>query len=495
MKNENIKKEMVEIEHLIKNARGLEAQKKLIALRAKRIPTAFLLPVAKLCTRAGIPEVSVALLHRIVRPASKIVRPVTGADEAEYGVALLRLGAVSEAKELFRGISIKEVPETLMYQAISFLRDWDYGKASPLLRQYIEIPNLNSYQRLIGKVNLAISLVMDGSLTEVRTLLLEAMEESQKEQSYLLYALCTREMGNLELRAGNWQASVDCFVKAEALLEQFGGSELHYAKKWKTLLLVAREPGNADYQRAVSKVREEAIGLKNWESVRDIDYHLAKYRHETDLMQFLYFGTPYEAFKKRLLENFPEARLPETYEWVLGTDTGKKPSLIDTRNLKVGMALHRLYLTMTSDFYRPFSEAALFEKLFPGEYYTPITSKYRVHQCIRHLRLWFKKEHIALNISFQDGAYSLNSDHSCKILVDPAVKVSESLDARFEILKKQLSDGFTSKNVCEILKVEMSSAQNILRDALQKGLLEKSGSARATKYHFVESLQSPKKAA
>lgn len=493
------KKRFEEIDLLIRNARGKEAQVQLTELHKKRISKVHVLEVAKLATRAGMPELALSLLHPIVRPSAKMVREATDTDKAEYGLALLRVGACAEANTLFKTVSCERAPEVLFYRALSYLKEWDYAAASKLLKEYCDSPNLSSYQRLVGKINLAISLIFENNLNTVKMILAQVLEESSAMKLELSYAVGIRLHGNLEMRRKNWNAALSYFQTAEELLRDFGGFDWYFAKKWKALVQYFENPENEEAKTRVLETREAASRIRHWESVRDIDYHLALYSKNKALFWHLYFGTPYEHFRNRILAEMGDTKIPESYEWKFGEGKTADFSRVDIAEqqktkqgtvLKVGKSLHRLYMAFLSDFYRPFTIGALFENAFPGEHYHPTTSEYRVHQAIKNLRLWFKKNSIPLTILYENDEYRLISTANCIIPIQKSQLALETPEERkLSILRTQLSGDFSRLEVAVVLSIERSTANRLLLDATKRGILEKVGTGSKTRYRFVDSFK------
>jgi hypothetical protein len=81
------------------------------------------------------------------------------------------------------------------------------------------------------------------------------------------------------------------------------------------------------------------------------------------------------------------------------------------------MALHRLMFLLCRDFYQPLSVVGAFSKLFPDEYFNPNTSPNRVHQFIRRLSNYFRKQGVAFKIDEMTGSYRLRLPDNTGILI------------------------------------------------------------------------------
>ena len=105
----------------LKTARG-----ELRRLCARRVPRTEAAPLANLAYRAGLPELGLRLLGRIVRPPPRVATRATAAEKAEYAVCLIRLGASEEARWLLDEIDEREYPPSLLYRAFALASRWDY---------------------------------------------------------------------------------------------------------------------------------------------------------------------------------------------------------------------------------------------------------------------------------------------------------------------------------------------------------------------------------
>lgn len=488
-----IKKQLEQIDNLIQQAEGKKAQGLILELHTKGIPTPFLLQAASLAARASLPEISLRLLNPIVRPSSKIIREATDKDKAEYGHALVRIDACSEAKVLLSEINCAKVPEALLYRVLVSLKEWDYTAAVPLLRQYIKSPLISDYSRLVGKVNLALSLILLGGpgLSEVKFLLAEILEESSQRNLNLIHGKAICLLGNFEMRRMNWDAALANFGQAEKLLAELSGIDLYFAKKWKALTQFFLAPKDRQSYEGVLQVRKEALEIKHWESVRDIDFHLAIFKKDEALLTHLYFGTPIPFFQQRILKELPT--IPEQYRWELSGDENAEAVDIAEQQktetgdfLKIGRSMHRLYITLLSDFYRPFNVAVLLEKLFPNEYYRPGVSEFRIHNAIGNLRRWMKDNQLPISISKQKSGYQLSALTPCYIPIRRKERISQ-IDPRIEHIHERFQGNlFSRADVDALLNLQRTISTALLQTALAEGILEKHGNAKHTRYRFIE---------
>lgn len=492
--SDRVEKFIAEIDQLIRSAQGDSARAKLQALSIKEIDPSEHWKIAALARRVNLPELSIQILRPIVRPVKKISHEPTNEDLAEYAGALLRLGASQEAYKLLQKVNVQRVPEALLFQAILKMKDWEYEAAAGLLKEFLA-KDIPAYSDLVGRMNLAACYLLEGPFDEAKEILLKLVSETEgQKESSLIHANCIRLLGNLELNRNHLQAALGYFYQGESLLGSVGGLESFFSRKWLAIteFLIRRS-----HQDGLLSLEREAIEKQHWETLRDIDFHRAFVSQDPGLVQKLYIGTPMVPFRERLQRKFPKVEIPEAFELKLGDLHATKRTVINTRDvesfkvpLKGGQSIHRLFNTLLSDFYRPFSVPALFECLFPDEYYAPKVSEYRVHQAIKRLRAWFKANKLPLIIEADQNFYRLNAIAPCTLLLGAAVSTSVNADShRLSVLKDRLEIEFSVAEVALLLGVSRRSATDLIRKAVDAGHLEKIGNGPKTRYRFAKDLR------
>lgn len=490
----DLNSQLEKIDALIRSARATDAALILQSIPRAKIPLNDRFKVAALARRAGISEVSILLLRPLVRPTSKVVREATSREVSEYAAALLRLGSIHEAMSLLKKVKPSEVPESLSFQGHIHMKEWNYAAASDCFREYLKLP-ISAYEKLVGEMNLAACLVLDGPFGEARTLLGKIIEEtSQKANLNFLKANSVRLLGNVELSQGNLSAALSRFVESEKDLQGVGGLEHFFARKW---IAIARFLMNPEKSEEIDILEQEAKQLGHWETVRHFDHYRVLGRKDRELFLKLYFGTPLPHFRSKLESQASQFEIPNEYFYRMGS--GKKklvptldPTSIDEKGseaLKPGKAIHRTYTALISDFYRPFSVYTLFEAIFPGEFYSPKVSEYRVHQSLKRLRAFFEKNKLPLTIEMNKNLYSLSSEKDCAVLTRIEQKVGSQKDFRIGILRKTFVDSFGIHDAAKALGIARRTAGTLMLEAVSDGTLEKISRGSQTRYRFKEDLK------
>src|SRR5262249_17456964 len=141
------------------------------------IPRQIRAAFASLAARAGVGEVGIRLLRSVLRPDTKAPVQATDEEKGEYAHCLIKLGATEEALQLLAMIR-GNYPQALFYEAAARISRWDYAPTIPLFKKYIASPGVTSYQKLVGKVNLASVLVHQRKFREASYLLRDIVYET-----------------------------------------------------------------------------------------------------------------------------------------------------------------------------------------------------------------------------------------------------------------------------------------------------------------------------
>jgi hypothetical protein len=245
-------------------------------------------------------------------------------------------------------------------------------------------------------------------------------------------------------------------------------------------------------------LRAKALELRHWESVRECDRALAQTTQDKNLLLKVYFGTPYAAYRQSVVRE-AQSWLSIPDQFVLGSATGrlfdlKRAMSVDqTIQLKPGQALHRCLVATTSDLYRPLYEGNLHAKLFPGEYFNPLSSPVRVLNVVKRFRRWLEEFDLPLalevashsyHLVWRDQAPNFGLIYTREEAVSAAKEELGSSVALDRLLKALGDEEFSSIEAADVLQVSKSSIVKMLGWGVENGRLIKSGSGRNTRYSF-----------
>lgn len=477
------------IDSAVKEGRSQEARHLLSVIARERPPRLLWGRAASLARRAGLPLLSLRLLNPAVRPTRGSPATATPQETAEYAASLTRAGAVDEALALLRTLRAEDVVEARFYEALAQFTRWNYEAASGLLRDYVMDPRISSYARLVGRVNLAAALVTERRLDEASAVLEELRLETESGGFRLLHGNCLELSAQASIFSKRWKDADRFLTEARDRLAGTDSLDLLFVDKWIAVAELLRRGPNPARRGALSAVRREAARRRHWETIRDCDRFLAVATGDRKRFAHVYFGTPFAAFRARLLVDFPgDARLPDRYRWHLGPP-GKIRGEFDPRagsfepggRLKPGQILHRLLLALSEDFYRPLRAAALFARLHPTEHYNPTASPLRVHQALLRFRRWCAYRRVPLAVVESGAEYRLDSRRAFGVRIDRSLDESGPLVAA----RGSLPETFAARDLEELAAVSRNTALRWLREGMRRGSLEALGGGRSRKYRFV----------
>ena len=469
------------IDELIRLGQIDLAKNEFLKINIKSFDSKVLASAAKLARRLGLTDEALRLLHKRVRTTLD----ASPEELSEYAVSLIRAGYYREGDELLNRKELAKMPQTKYFQAFSAIYKWNYEDSLLLLRQYLAEAELSSYERLVAEVNSAASLIYLGfPKTETEYYLNELLAEARKQNAVRL------EANLMELAAQNYLYHDD-ESSAEKLLHAATGRlssdssfDAFFIKKWKILMKVKSNPNRLEFIREAIEFRRQAQQNEHWEVARDIDFHLGIWNRNRSILMHQYFGTPHLGYRKRLVRfGTPEYSEQDYYDWRLLSK--KRPDKII--DLKTGEYFQtqlkgqdlKVLQALACDFYRPARVSRIFESVFAGEYYDPLSSPNRTHKAVHRLKNEIRKLDWPINIQNIDG-YCLSAVEGLGIRSYLNYHIEDSFYSK---LKEVFGDNvFTSEQVATLFAMPKRSTQKKLGDLSYDLKLEKIGRGPSTKY-------------
>ncbi|HUP57503.1 MAG TPA: hypothetical protein VM598_08640 [Bdellovibrionota bacterium] len=481
-----------EIDALIKQGDSAQAKRKLRPVNRNEIDRKDLARACGVATRAGLPELAIRWLNPIVRAERKLLHPATEREKAEYAIALIRIGAQPEALGILKDLSARENPQVLLFRAVGHFSQWDYLSALPVLEEYLTHP-VTEYQRLVGLVNLSAALIFESLYDRAEEVLSRALAAAREAKATLLLGNCLELSAQLALAQGSLKEADEHLKNASAEFAESGSIDSFFVRKWRAVLDLKRSATSERIAR-LGAIRAEGLELRHWESVRDCDFYLASHTRDSSLVAHLYHGTPFARFRQRIREEIgPGLEIPPSFDWQLGSGRAGGP-LIDLelgeevssgRRLKPDQIPHRLLKALAHDFYRPYTVAGLFGRMFPNDYFHPVYSVGRVHQALVRLRQWLASARIDLLIDESHGHYRLGARKPVRIRTTLASQREQPLEAPLRKLRSEFaSRPFSSREASRCLAMPLRSAIRCLVGAVDSGSLSKQGAGRKVRYRF-----------
>ncbi len=459
----------------------------------KMRPSPELLPsIARLANRNSAYVLAMRILYSEIQSEREGLAPARPETLAVYANSLLNIGAHEEARQCAkRGGGLNE---TRLIRAFINFAQWDYDKALVPLKEYILNPESSPYQVLVGRVNFAASLVSLGRFSEAEVFLLELLEDLKKDpNAKVLLGNSYELLSQVEIHQNKTLRAVQTLEKSQDVLAAFPGRYLLYVKKWRAILDLSIDPKNVS---PLLKVKEEAQKLRNWETIRDCDFHLARLTDDQDLLTKIYLGTPYLGFRKRI-ENIYKIKPPPNQSFNFIPDRISTPpsqicwDLEDGKCLaNAGVTVTALIQTMTRDLYRPPRMGLIFAGLYPEEKFNPLTSVQRIRSSVLRFNQWSKNLNTKFNfqIQIEKGDFFLRCpDSGVGLSVKIRKRALTNWQMNFKTFRKNYgAASFSSLDLAKHLKLTQKSATNLLKLGLEHQLLRKVDQGKATRYVFSD---------
>lgn len=482
-----------------------QVRQDLRSLSLNQIPRPHYKTIANLARRSGLPTVSIRVMRPIVYPQAALLHPASGGELAEYAAALTAVGALEEARSILDRIKTQENPEAYLYRAFTFFPEWNYSEAIPWLQAYLALPNTDAYQRLVVCVNLIASYLHESHLDEAKSLLNETLARVQAAGHKLLHGNLLELSAQEAIAREDWSTALERLDEASTLLADASQAKSAlFVRKWKAI--VSLHCSSSKNTEGLIAIRNEAIQLDHWETVRDCDFHLAILTHDENLARQLWHGTPSLAYQARLVNKFPRlAQESQNYQWNISGETHDGFTTIDLAQgtftsgranapaitLEPGQLPHQLLASLCRDFYRPQRVGSLISRLYKGEHFDPVSSVDKLHQVVSRLREWFNACGLPLTIKENGSAYRLISNGAVIVRLSPndgrrqdlSSSLSPVLSMRLDRARKIFgAREFVAHDLAGSLDCSLSSATRLLREAKEAGQVQQIGRGPRTRF-------------
>lgn len=497
----NYQEKLASIDIMIRQARISEAQAALKIISPKKIPRAFSKPYADLARRVNWPLLAIKILNPIIRPKRPLHPKAQVSETALYAALLAQIGARNEARQLLLALDGSKNPEVYFYWLYILIPEWDYKSAIQPLKKYIRSTEITVYQRLVGQINLAACYVYLADFRQAQRLLSLVLKRSLETQAHLIYGNALELQAQVAINQKKLSLAEEWLQKYLTVTPTTSSIYQLYAQKWQTVIKLQTEGLTESTQKDLRTIREKAVALENFETLRDMDYQIALFKPQANSKNLVYFGTPYKSYRLRIIKNlFLKSRPPTVFQFNLFNrlEVSGKPSLSlqtgefheEGIHLKPGQILHRCLQLLLRDLYQPISLGQLFSHLFPNDYFNPLSSPSRIHQSIYRLNHWFKKNNIPLSIHCKNFLFSLTAHRNFIIsLQNETAKEKNSMEStlksRMNLACVEFSDRhFTSKKLSVFLRLQQRQTQYLLRQWQKDGCLMMTGTGRSRLYRF-----------
>lgn len=473
-----------EVENLIRAGYLQQAQHEVLRLALHKNSRADRLQIAHWARRTGLEQITLRLLHHHVRA---LENPTT-TELTEYAMALIRQGFFMEAHEILSRPIVAKSETFNLFRGFAYIYQWDYESARPFIAKYLE-QSLNEYDRKIGEINLAACDTLLKPAANEHLGRLEKLEiDCGKIGAKRIQANALELMAQTYVYLKDFKNALKILTRAETMVNLDATFEGSFIKKWRAFAELGQNPESNSAIQKVIHVRESARQAGFFEVVRDCDFHLGIWNRNRTVLQRVYYGSPFPAYRQRVLAEAKEKlKIESSYIWRLNnikrpekwidlkTGQNEKKNLIFSPQKQT---LH-LLAAMASDFYRPIQVSNIFQTLFSDQFFDPFSSSNRIDQAILRLRRHLKDHKIPLLITKQSGF---------KIMATADFGLIKYLDRfnhdlEFEKLESVFKNTeFKLLEALTIFKIPKRSLQALFKKWVDAGKLKVSGGGASTRY-------------
>lgn len=457
--------------------------KALAEFNPDEVPRAWRLPLATISRRAGLANIGLRLLSPVMRPPAPHLADPSPAEAAEYAILLQRNGLLHEALDLLEHIPTAQAPEVLLFKAFCHFSTWDYEAAVPLLEEYTaQLPS--GIETVPAHSHLASAYLTTGRYAEARELLNRILPVA--EANPRLAASCLELKAQLAFHLRDLGAAKRHIEESFGLLRRNGGITDPYSSKWHAAI-AAHEARSVQPLR---NYREQAIRRQDPEAVRETDFLILQMAFNQEEFNFLYFGTPFEAYRSRL--RLTLGRAPFSPELILGDEqatarldllTGE---IAGYAGMSQGSKVHQLFDVLFRDFYRPCSIGRLFDGLFPGEPFDVEHSPDRVHQVLRRARRYLEASNLPMVITSYQGNFAAQITGHLGVRIPLERPRPDVNSIQIQRLRAHFQgEPFSAREAREALALSPAEFKRLAAWGVESGVLEKLGASSATVYAVV----------
>ncbi len=422
-------------------------------------------------------------------------------EKLQFGMALRQLGALDFAQKIFSGIDSTNVPDVLLYKSISRFNQWDYEATLNDLIAYTESPKITEQQKMIGLVNLAAALAHTEKYDQALDIIQKAFRLAAKFNHQLIKANLMELWAQILVSSNHFEEASSKLQEATLLINDNQSIYKLFVEKWRAILSLKQTNCSKESLQALNAVRDKALQLKHWESIRDCDFYFATHKKDPYLFLRLFFGTPYSKYRHRLMVKMNQPTIvPKSFVWsgsfrFSPEDVDEKMQIDLTQNdIKIGSQefdqfhLHILILKgLRCDFYAPVKPVSLYLRILKNENLMPEEAIQRVFNAVSKLNTVLKKENIPLEVVSSDEGYRLTFKERYFLKIPIELQFQDRQEFFQSHLKKPFSEQiFSSSDVCDVLQLSKRTTIRYLKDAVESGTLASEGAGSKIRYRFAK---------
>ncbi len=448
--------------------------------------------LASLWKRAGQPVKAL----RVLGSPEKVSQRGNVAFWIEYADCLLKMNAVTGVRRILQNKSLESDSRYFLIKAFSFMHAWDYGKAAENLEIYLQSTKDSDYFHWVAQINLLASYTFlqkkNPSLEVAQKLAQElparGYHRLMKNSTEILLQLSTQELTPAqEKRLSQILSNIQDFEMNESLLLE----DIYYTK-WR--LFKKLRLGATEAVDDLKALRSQLISKPYGEVIRDIDRQLCLYEKDYTRETQICFGTPHEAFLRHFQLQVRQQPIEiEIHDGMIRLDDfSSKATLFDLQSWYAeneAQLPKKLLLAVLLDFYQPPSTVELFDRLYPDEFFDPVTSPRKINQLVFRLNQLLQTQGHGFTVQEKNQGYQIISDHPVRFSIDqsPLVLIQmTNSDLILQKIKNHFEGKFSLKDFLDCFPMPRRTAQLKLSELTKLGYLSREGRTNLTTYHVIK---------
>lgn len=390
-------------------------------------------------------------------------------DLFEYASSIRKIGLVRQSKKLLDRAG--EGKEQSLYKAYADIHEWNYASARTHLLEHVQNFTLTERETIVAHLNLASCSLFLGLFEEASKEigLLSKIDQTHHFQFFLNYK---ELLGQFHLLQGDFKKAALIFEDALKTSGDQVSNTLLFLKKWKLINEAAM--GEVDID-SIHSIKREIRKALHWETLRDFDYHIGRFQKNTQLLEQVYFSTPYESYRKRMREQTGLNFDAENFILSRGNpSSGFDPLKIFSDQLPTGMLLHRLLLLFLSDGYRPWSIPRIFDYLFCEEIYNPVTSPKKIYALTAKLQKFIEASHSGLRLESTVYGYRLRLKEDSSVVIYQQMIFENRQSLLTEVVKYAVgAQPFSVTDLENVVPLSKHKIYRLFKDIKEEDVVEK----------------------
>ncbi len=478
-----MREKLIEIDNLIKKAQISEASNLLERLDFDKIQRNDYVLYANLHRRLGNPSIALKTLRPFVRPSARNQQVATPDEILEYSMALIKLGAIIEAKKLIEKISAESHPLASLYLAFGEISSWNYKSARTHLEHFCQHPKAEPYYIKTAKINLLSCYSFLDEPNNARKIFDELKNNPEVKNYTLMYRHVLLLAAQVSLFERKWSETNSLISKVKDTYKDSDQKSKNYIlAKWELILKLYMNGPTNESLADLNELRLKASSMNSPEFNRDLDMYEGIFFKDDSKLFRVYFGTPYESYKEKLINTYKyfhttKLELPNEFHYYLPEgetsdawiEIGSGKNSYSKSFLKKDSINQRILNVLSSDLYKNPNIYQLNDEAFDESYFNPVSTPNKVKQSIFRLNSWFDTNSIPLAATSSNQFYSLKS----KTPIQIRVLLNDSENLELDVICKKLftavaRNEFSSLQAMETLGVSRRTATRILKQLIHE---------------------------